>query len=146
MDGARSLLEHPGRNSARRVALLRKAELIEHEAFLERPGDSPEPATLGGELRAQNHGGTRAHYTSWTRVPLIKVVKGERLPLGDTARKLLDLLLRGAARLGPFRLGSGLLAGGALHFLTCLFVYDFGGIGHLVPLSVQSFLGFPQMG
>ena len=54
-----------------------------------------------------------------------------RLALRDAARELFDLLLLRAARLGPLRLGSGLLAGGALQFLPFLYIFNLGSICHL---------------
>jgi hypothetical protein len=53
------------------------------------------------------------------------------LPLGDAAGQLLDLLLVRTTRFGPLRLRSGLLAGGALQFLSFLLVFNLGGICHL---------------
>jgi hypothetical protein len=65
------------------------------------------------------------------------------LALRLAARHSLDLLLLRSARFGPLRLGSGLLAGGALQFLPFLSVFNLGGICHLYPLSLQSLHGFP---
>jgi len=68
----------------------------------------------------------------------LKVDACGRLPLGDAARELLDLLLGRAARLSPLCLGGGLFAGGALQRLAFLLVFNLGGICHLVPLSLES--------
>jgi len=69
-----------------------------------------------------------------------------RLALGNAARQFLDLLLLGATGLGLLGLGSGLLAGGALQYFTFLFVFDLGGICHLVPLSFESLQGSHKSG
>ena len=55
----------------------------------------------------------------------------DRLPLRNAARELFDLLLRRATRFGPLRLGSGLLAGGALQFLPFLHIFNLGSVCHL---------------
>ena len=60
-----------------------------------------------------------------------------RLTLGLAASQLLDLFLGGTARGGPLGLGSGLLAGSALDFLSFQLVFNLGGVQG-VPLASSS--------
>jgi len=75
-----------------------------------------------------------------------KLPFGSRLALGDSANQLLHLLLVGAAGSCPFGLGGGLFAGHALHSFPFLTVFDFGGICHCYPLSLESVLPGPTSG
>jgi len=77
--------------------------------------------------------------------PRALLLREERLPLRDAAHQLFDLLLLCAARLCPLRLGSGLLAGGALQLLSFLRIFNLGSVCHFKPLSLESNQGFLQI-
>ena len=68
------------------------------------------------------------------------------LALGLAACELLDLLLLLAAGSGARGLGSGFLARGAFQLLAFQLVFYFGGICHVIPLSLESFSKFPANG
>ena len=114
------------------------------------------PASIDPTRSARAARGEKTVGAKQTRVPNLTLTRAQTwnqkfpigwlLPLGDTARQLLDFLLRGAAGLGPLCLGSGLFAGGALQRFPFLFVFNLGGICHLIPLSLHTLVGFPQVG
>jgi len=74
------------------------------------------------------------------------IMRSGFLTLRDAACQLFDLLLLRAAGLGLLGLRRGLLPGGALQLFAFLFVFNLGGICHLVPLSLKSLLGSRKSG
>ena len=75
---------------------------------------------------------------------ILRLIAG--LALGLATRHFLHLLLVGAARSGPLGLWGGLLAGGALHLLAFLPVFNLFRICHAEPLSLQCLQCVPALG